>query len=314
MNLTMTRIEGVASGLALVLFGACNDEGSVGVYPESSGGAEDSTSDDSGSTTGTASATDTSADASADTATESSGATDATATIGDESESSESGSVGMCEQPGNCAMYPACERGECGTLESTFDENGCVRQECQDDDACADDERCYRAIEFGGCAPSGVFCEDDEKTELCLCGSLPECGGGFCVPEELYPAAAPFPRGIVYAQATCAPDDGQAVYFQWGGFAACDLDERLVEITVFEGPLEVGTYSFAGSGEGFGWYVASDQTEVEVVTATIEITEFDGVILSGTVEATLAPNVDGIAVLAGELVDVPFCEGGDLCG
>lgn len=311
MNLTMTRIVGGALALS---FAACTEEGSVGVYPESSSGAEDDGStDDGGSTTGTASATDTSADATADGTTESGDAT--TATVDDDAgSSSESGTVGMCARPGNCVEYSPCEGGNCGELESLFDANGCVRQECQDHDACADDERCYRAIEFGGCAPSGVFCEDDVKTEACLCGSLPECGGGFCVPEALYPASSPLPQGVVFGQATCAPDDGAAVYFQWGGFGACDLDERLLEITVFEGPLEVGTFEFSGSPEGFGWYVASDESVVEVVTATIEITAFDGVAFSGTVEATLAPNADGISVLAGDLVDVPFCEGGDICG
>jgi hypothetical protein len=313
MHLTMTTIDRSrgASVLAFALLAACTDEGSVGVYPESSGNADDGATDESGTSTGSASATDTSADASA-----SSGETDEMdETVGDDSgASSESGGVPACEQSGNCTEYPACETGECGALESLFDENGCLREECQDDDTCADDERCYRAIDFGGCAPSGVFCEDDETTKSCLCGSNPDCGGGFCVPAELYPTASALPQGVVWADATCSPDDGVALYVQWGGFGECDLDERLMELTVFEWSLETGTFSFSGSPEGFGWYLASDETEVEIVTATIDITEFDGAVLSGTVEATLAPNADGISVLAGELVDVAYCGTDPMCG
>jgi len=298
------------------LLAACSEEGSLGEYPESSGTAvDDGATDDSGTTNGSASATE---DGSATDGTDTTlgDSTDASVTSEDSTgSSSDTGSVGACEQPGNCSEFSACEGASlCGTLDSLFDENGCVRQECGDDDACADDERCYRAIEFGGCAPSGVFCEDDPELQTCLCGSNPECGGGFCVPQELYPAASPLPGGVVFADAACAPNDGAAIYLQWGGFGACDLDERILELTVFEGPLEVGTFEFSGSLTGFGWYLASDDTDVEVVTATIEITAFDGAVLSGTVEATLAPNADDVAILAGDLVDVPYCDTNQMCG
>lgn len=65
MQPTMTRTDGGVSVLALALLAACNDEGSVGVYPSTSDTADDgstthhATADDSGGTTSTTSATST---------------------------------------------------------------------------------------------------------------------------------------------------------------------------------------------------------------------------------------------------------------
>jgi hypothetical protein len=222
-----------------------------------------------------------------------------------------------CEQPGNCIEFSPCGGlQDCGALESQFDENGCVRQECQQHEQCDAGELCYRAIEFGGCAPSGVSCEDDPDRQWCSCASNPECGGGFCVPQELYPTAAELPETDAIAERACAPDDGPAVHLRWGGQGTCDLaGDRMFEVTAYEGPLAVGTFELdGGPATGFGWYRASDGTDVEVLAATIEITAYDGDTVSGSVEATLAPNDDGVLIVAGELVDVPVCETPQPCG
>jgi hypothetical protein len=308
---TMDLRFGVTLGLAL--FAACTEEGSLGEYPESSGtavddgatddGATDDGATESGPTEGSGTADGSPSDSVSETT---EGSSDAT---------SETGNPEACMQPGNCSEFSPCDGANlCGTLDSLFDENGCVRTECQDDEACADDERCYRAMDFGGCAPSGVFCEDDPELQTCLCGSNPDCGGGFCVPEDLYPAASPLPGGPAFVAGTCAPDDGPAVYFQWGGFGVCDLDEAVLSL-VFVGAIGLGTHDFDSAPGSSGAYVTSDLVEVEVLAATIEIlaVDEDAMIMTGTVEVTVAPNDDGVQVLSGEF-ELPICEQSSPCG
>ena len=294
--------------IGLVLFAACSEEGSLGEYPESSGTAVDSGATDDGSGTEDSATGNGSASAS-----ESASSSDGATADGSGSSSSSTGPFEGCEQPGNCVEYSPCE-GEnlCGTLDSLFDANGCVRTECQDDEQCAADERCYRAMDFGGCAPSGVFCEDDPELQTCLCGSNPECGGGFCVPEDLYPAESPLPGGPAFVVGACAPNDGPATYFQWGGFGVCDLDEAVLWL-VFDGPLQIGTFDLDSSSNNAGGYVTSDLTEVEVLAATIEVLAADAESVMGTVEVTLAPNDDGVQVIAGEF-EMPVCEQSSPCG
>lgn len=316
----MTMIQrGGGAALVVALFGGCSEEGSLGEYPESSGTAVDdggsSMGDDSGTTGASNSAGDSSASgpSSGDDGTAES---TASATVGDTATSSDT-MPGACEQPGNCVEFSPCgAEPECGTLESLFDENGCVKAECQDDGQCDDGELCYRAIDFGGCAPSGVFCEDDQELQTCSCGSNPECGGGFCVPEDQYPTAAGLPDTAALAEIACAPNDGPAVHLRWGGEGTCDLaGDRMFEVTAYEGPLAVGTFEFAGGpATGFGWYRASDGTDIEVLSATIEITAYDGDVVSGSVEATLAPNVDGVQIVGGDFADLPVCEMPQPCG
>jgi hypothetical protein len=307
--------RGAGAALVVALGAACSEEGSLGEYPESSGTAVDdgagSTGDDDGATTASTGDASGSGPTSGDGTT-----TDASATVGDSGSSSDT-TPEACEQPGNCVEFSPCGADpECGTLESLFDENGCVKEECQDHEQCEDGELCYRAIDFGGCAPSGVFCEDDPDLQTCSCGSNPECGGGFCVPQEQYPTAAGLPETDAIAELACAPNDGPGVHLRWGGEGTCDLAGlRMFEVTAYEGPLAVGTFEFDGSpATGFGWYRASDGTDVEVLSATIEITAYDGAVVSGSVEATLAPNVDGVQIVGGELVDLPVCETSQPCG
>jgi hypothetical protein len=293
MNLTMMK-RCVATGV--VALAACTGEGSLGAYPESSGTADDDgASDESGS--GSATGSDTMVGDGTDTS-----ATDDDST----GSSSGTGSVAMCEQPGNCSEYSPCDDANlCGTLDSLFDENGCVRQECQDDDGCADDERCYLAQDFGGCAPSGVFCEDDPELQTCLCGSDPQCGGGFCVPQSLYPSTSTLPLGVTFATATCASLGAIELYLQWGGFGECDLDEPLLALWLFNaGPDKPFEYDMGS--QPIGWYTASDNTQVEVLHIEGELVQYDDDTVAGVLEATLAPNADGVQIIAGEF-EMPMC-------
>lgn len=306
--------RGASTALVVALVAGCSEEGSLGEYPESSGTADDdgatSATGDAG-TTG-ASASDSSADGPSTGPTD----TDASATLGESGSSGDTSPAG-CEQPGNCVEFSPCGGDpRCGTLESLFDENGCVRKECQEHEACDEGELCYRAMDFGGCAPSGVSCADDPDLQTCSCASNPECGGGFCVPEAQYPTATGLPNTDAIAEMACAPNDGPAVHMRWGGQGSCDLEgERVFEVTVYEGPLGVGTFEFDGSpASGFGWYRASDGSDAEVTSATIEITAYDGLTLSATVDATIAPNVDGVLLVAGEVDEFPVCQTPQPCG
>ena len=276
-----------------VLLAACSEEGSLGEYPESSGTAvDDGATDESSTAHGSATDDDSSSDG--------------TVTAEGSSDASSDTSPVACEQPGNCSEFSPCDDANlCGTLDSLFDENGCVRQECQDDDACADDERCYRAQDFGGCAPSGVFCEDDPELQTCLCGSNPECGGGFCVPQSLYPSASTLPLGVTFATASCASLGAIELYLQWGGFGECDLDEPLFAVRLFNAGPE-GTFEYTMGSQPIGWYTASDNTQVDVLHIQGELMQYDDDIVAGFLEATLAPNSDGVQILAGEF-EMPLC-------
>jgi hypothetical protein len=74
----------------------------------------------------------------------------------------------------------------CGDVDSPFDEHGCLRPTCMSHEDCDGTDLCYRPLDFGGCASSDVFCDDD-PTYGCTCMSTPDCSGAYCVPEEIYP-------------------------------------------------------------------------------------------------------------------------------
>jgi hypothetical protein len=305
------------AAFAFAAAGACSEEGSLGEYPESSG-----TAADDGVTTGT-DATETESASSTGSADSSGGgmSSDGTTTT-DPSEttsadgsgsSSDTGSE-VCTGKGNCHVFSPCGR-DCGTLDSPFDENGCLREACEGDDDCAADERCYVAMNFGGCASSGFLCEDDFQTETCACVSLPDCGGAYCVPQDVYPAGGALPDTEVVAEAACAPDDGEAIRVHWAGPGACGLaGETALELTFYDGPFAVDTFAFGGFITGFGSYRLSDDTLIEVEYAELEITAFDGDVWSGRVEASFGPNVDGLGYVEGDLVDVQYCGNNPMCG
>ena len=85
------------------------------------------------------------------------------------------------------AIDCSADFGACGSVESPFDEQGCLRAHCFTDGECSDSEKCYRAEEFGGCYSSGPEYVDVDG-ECQLLGADADCGGAYCVPAELYPA------------------------------------------------------------------------------------------------------------------------------
>lgn len=85
-----------------------------------------------------------------------------------------------CSKAINCGGWARCG----GT--HRFDELGCQRSDCVDDSQCAAGERCYRALDFGGCASSNVIC-NDLADGSCECTVTDDCAGSYCVPESEYP-------------------------------------------------------------------------------------------------------------------------------
>lgn len=85
-----------------------------------------------------------------------------------------------CSKPINCVGWARC-----GGLER-FDALGCQRSDCVNDSECAAGERCYRALDFGGCASSNVTCSDLGDGN-CECVVTDDCAGSYCVPASEYP-------------------------------------------------------------------------------------------------------------------------------
>jgi hypothetical protein len=120
---------------------------------------------------------------------------DTTTTVGPGTDTS-CGDDGVCldlppptcpDTPGFACSAPLdCEPGVCGGTFSQFDENGCLRRSCGDDGDCEGGEVCFRPQDFGGCASSDVFCDDNAQGE-CVCGGNPDCSGSYCLPPELVP-------------------------------------------------------------------------------------------------------------------------------
>ncbi|MCX4240954.1 hypothetical protein [Paraliomyxa miuraensis] len=167
------------------LVGAC-------VVPKSVGSGEDGASGDGSGTTDktTDGATDTDpADTDpTDGATSQVPTTGATLTGFETTTEGETGMAWQCPPTPEfqCTQPVTCSEG-CGGPFSPFDEQGCLRPSCANDDGCADGETCLHPIDYGGCASSGMFCSDGPGGE-CQCGGDPDCGGGFCVPDDEVPA------------------------------------------------------------------------------------------------------------------------------
>jgi hypothetical protein len=122
---------------------------------------------------------------------------------GGSSTTDDTGTVSDCDERRNCTLFPlGCDVVQCGGL-SPFDDDGCVRTNCTaNPSACGAGERCYAPIDFGGCLSSAFECYDEIETQTCQCGSDPDCGGAFCIPEELYPEVECFD-----GEPTCPPAD-----------------------------------------------------------------------------------------------------------
>ena len=181
----------------------------------------------------------------------------------------------MCSVPIDCGDA-------CGELDSMFDENGCVRQVCEGQSDCDDDWFCYRPMNYGGCQSSDVSCFEDEEIG-CQCASLPDCGGAYCVPEEIVFAGATPGPVEAWATDTCAPDDGPAFELRIGtyisdacGGAFADEDPRID----FQIDAPLGATSTWASGE-FGIFSAvfhpGDGSQVPV-TGVVTVTSADGFI------------------------------------
>lgn len=315
----LTLIEHRRLLVAFVIVAACTDDGSLGTYPESSGaeeasgsGTDDTTASTTAGTTTTVSTTAGSEDVTTATTqpTEDEGS-------GDDATAGETGSS-ACEQPGNCVDYPPpCGDAGCGGLNSQWDENGCLRQECDNHRQCDEGELCYHAIDFGGCFPTGFACGDDPETQSCVCGTQADCGGGFCVPEEIYPMAGTLPDVEVGLDNYCAPNDGPAFLLHWGGEGAsngCALPGEVALLLVVNQEIAVGSFGLQNFEDGFGTYRLSTGEEIDVVTAMIDVTAFDGATIDATVFATLPPNVDGVDSVSGDIVAVPYCDNSFGCG
>lgn len=317
----MTTVTRWMVVLAVTAVG-CGDKGSLGNYDE--GGTESgdgSTSDDPSASASMSSSASTSASSSASETASATGETSDTdpsmSTSANPTMTGGETDGPVCETEGNCTVYPAPCGDNCGALESEFDEAGCLRQKCGDDDQCGDGERCFVALEFGLCESSGTFCADDPESESCSCGGDADCNGGHCVPEELYPVEMPGPEGDMLVTPDCAPDDGSAfVLGIWvaGEAQACDPSpdaERLLSLIVYE-QLAVGTFEI-GPSSGAGVGTSYIDGEEEVGSATIEITEL-GETVSGHYTITLGGYESEIRVLGGDFVDVPSCPQLGNCG
>jgi hypothetical protein len=171
---------------------AGDDDGSDSADGGSASGSDGSGgTGDGGSSGGTGSPSDTGGTG----GTGSTGTTSDSGTSGETGEtttSSDSTTSGAYTCPPNpnftCAEPMPCDDpGDmCGDVDSPFDEHGCLRPTCQDDADCEGTDKCYRPLDFGGCASSGLSCEDD-ATYGCVCMGTPDCSGAYCVPEEIYP-------------------------------------------------------------------------------------------------------------------------------
>lgn len=84
-----------------------------------------------------------------------------------------------------CSTPPTCLEG-CGGPFSSFDEDGCLRPSCGGSDDCDAGQTCLFPQDYGGCASSGTFCSDGPDGE-CQCSSDPDCGGGYCLPDDEVP-------------------------------------------------------------------------------------------------------------------------------
>ncbi|MBV1859444.1 MAG: hypothetical protein KUG77_13610 [Nannocystaceae bacterium] len=205
---------------ALLLSAASCDKGSVGEFGETDGGS-------GGASEGLTTGASASASAGSASAGSTSGALTTAGSTGGVTEGSsgsdsgasfDTGTVGFCENPLHGCDGPVDCGENCGALDSMFDEDGCVRVACGEGDTCGDGELCYRPMDYGGCQSSDLSCSEFDG--VCGCGSLPDCGGAYCVPDSL------FSGGIIegptngFATNDCGPADGPAFVITLGNYAS----------------------------------------------------------------------------------------------
>ncbi len=293
--------------LSLVTLGC--DSGSVGEFESDDGSGTSgagSTSDTSATTASSQSSTSGSATDSATSGSSASATATATSDgtsteTGGESSSTTGGPVGACEASENHLCAEPVDCGDaCGELDSMFDDNGCVRQACMWHDECGSGEFCYRPLDYGGCQSSDVGCTEDTDGN-CFCGSLPDCGGAYCVPEELVFGGASEGPTTGWASDECAPNDGPAFVLRVGTYAsdACGgqfAEEPLIEFLVAQPLGTMGTW-VGDDLELFGATYYPDGVNPEPLQyAVLYLNGSMGGFLTGQYEVTLADDT----VLYGE--------------
>ncbi len=283
----MTFEMKMVGSLALGMLIAC-DRGSVGEYEDDTGGASSgasSSGDESTQSTGTASAG--SATASSATVTSTSGG----AETSDDSSGS-SGVAAACEGNENHLCSDPVDCGEsCGSLGSMFDDSGCVRAPCSTHANCGDGMFCYRPFDYGGCQSSDVGCVED-LDGTCHCASSPDCGGAYCVPEDIVFGGATLGPSDGLATSECGPDDGPAFVLRVGTYIsdACGgefAEAPLVEFRVAAALGTTGTFTTEGVDLIAASYDAGGLEPQPVQWAVLSVAEA-GDLLEGEYAVTLA--------------------------
>ncbi len=311
---------------ALLALAAC-DPG-TGTLTENTDSASSTSGGETEGDTSTSAATATEATSSPTTtdggsgtdATSSSTTTDATSsptTTDATTTDATTGEPAVCDSPNlECEQYELdCEVHNCGAIDSYFDIDGCPRPACSDASDCADDEICYAAINYGGCASSGIFCGDDAESMSCQCGGDDDCNGAYCVPAELVPDEQQIGPGSVTD--TCAPDDGPAFDLEFGlESAACDapwtmneLRVRLVLTANSWDPLPPGEYSVV---ENNGWGQVDlwgDDGWQLIDEGTVTIESWEGGAVTGSIEL----HAQGLPTIVSSFT-APHCVEEQLCG
>jgi hypothetical protein len=94
----------------------------------------------------------------------------------------------MCDEvPWECFEDP-WSMFHCGAPTSWFDENGCLRESCDETGSCAAGFECFSPdVVCGICLSPRPFCEETKSSSGygCSCGQDGSCGSRVCVPAEL---------------------------------------------------------------------------------------------------------------------------------
>jgi hypothetical protein len=260
----------MVGAVALAIAIGCTDKGSIGNYDSGgSGSSEDSSGGGHTETSATGEGTSTSITGT-DTLSDSDGDT---------------GVPFVCADGNGCPVTMQCDPFGCGTVPSIFDENACVRPTCSNDDACGDGERCFVALDFGGCEGSTTECHDDLSgpDQACECGGTADCNGGHCVPAVEFPPTVveTLPTRAVLAEG-CGPDDGpviQLFVYDEGPVDGCtppDGAVAVLEVTFVDAAIEVGEYDMlAAIATGVGTVQLPDDSMEPIQRAHMSITAVD---------------------------------------
>lgn len=116
-----------------------------------------------------------------------------------------------CDNPDfQCSLPMDCMQWNCGSLESPFDEKGCLRPACENDYDCFGDI-CFRPLDWGYCVSSGTLCRDG-PSGTCECTSDPDCAASHCIPaHQAPPSTCEFDDPDACASAGCRTLQGRLV-------------------------------------------------------------------------------------------------------